>query len=100
MHDNRQTIAEGPDFVTIFDHTDAGLGAKVMRLLVTCAADSVNPIEYRLADASGIAAATGKVARLQPGEAIALGPFPTGIGQVDARGVGGAGTGGYEVMAL
>jgi len=94
MHDNQQVIPVGPSFATIFDYVDAGLGVPARRVLVSCAADSANPLDYRLANAP-----EETYARLQPGEAFALGPYQFPITQIEARGVGGSATGGYEVMS-
>lgn len=94
MRDNQQAISAGPTTTTIFSAAAAGRRARTV--LVTCAHDSTNPIEYRIDDPEDT---PGEWALLQPGDAVRLGPFAQDIGTITARGVGGAGSGGVEVLS-
>lgn len=93
--DNRIAIDEGPDFTDLFRSTDAGGtdGIGLRSVLISCAADSANPIEYRI---ESPADPEDEVGYLAPGEVVRLSPPGAPIQHITARGVGGAATGGVE----
>lgn len=93
--DNRIAIPAGPAWTAVFRSADAGGadGPGARELLLTCAADSAFPIEYRL-EAPGDPA--NEQARLAPGEAARITGHNQFIRHVAMRGVGGAATGGVE----
>ena len=72
-----------------------GFGAR--ELLLTCAADSAFPIEYRV-DAPADPA--GEQAELKPGEAARIKGANQRILHVVMRGVGGGATGGVEEITF
>ena len=95
---NRQNILQGPGFTDVFksksvDNGPDGQGAR--EFLLSCAADSPVPLEYRV-EVPGDPA--GEVARLAPGETAPLrSDGPNVINHIVMRGVGGAAIGGVEV---
>jgi len=92
---NRLAIAEGPGWTDVFRAEGAGgsdgFGAR--ELLLTCAADSTVPLEYRVEAPQD---PPGEQAELKPGEAVRLIGDSQHIRHVQMRGVGGAATGGVE----
>lgn len=97
---NRLSIPAGPDWTDAFrsEHAGGADGAGGRDILLTCAADSAVPLEYRVenpADPDGEAArlAAGEAARLDAREAFL-------IHHVVMRGVGGVATGGVEVLGF
>ncbi|TVQ33886.1 MAG: hypothetical protein EA376_01240 [Phycisphaeraceae bacterium] len=92
---NRISIAAGPSWTDVFRSQDAGGadGAGARELLLTCAADSANALEYRL---EAPADPEDEQAELKPGEAARITGSNQFIRHVVMRGVGGAATGGVE----
>ena len=92
---NRLSIPAGPGWTDVFRAADAGGadGPGARELLLTCAADSANPLEYRV---EAPADPPSESARLEPGEAARLAGVNQFIRHVVMRGVGGAATGGVE----
>ncbi len=93
--DNRQVIGIGPAWTDVFRAVNAGGsdGPGSRELLLSCAADSAVPLEYRLEAPQD---PPGQQAQLKAGEAIRLVGDSQRIGHVQMRGVGGAATGGVE----
>lgn len=95
---NRLSIPAGPGWTDVFRAADAagadGPGAR--ELLLTCAADSANPLEYRVEAPADPPGPPEQSARLEPGEAVRLVGVNQFIRHVVMRGVGGAATGGVE----
>lgn len=97
---NRINIPAGPAFTSVYrtsreGGSDGAVGA--LELLVSCAADSANPVEYRLEDPADPA---GETATLFPGESVRLIGATGPINHIVMRGVGGAAIGGVEVLAI
>lgn len=99
---NRIAISAGPGWTNVFQTTraaspgtDGVVGAS--DVLLSCASDSSNPLEYRVEDPADPA---GEVARLAPGDAVRLHGSKSLIQHIVMRGVGGAAVGGVEVLAL
>jgi len=92
---NRLAIAAGPGWTAVFRAADAGGtdGPGARELLLTCAPDSANPIEYRV---EAPADPAGQQAHLKVGEAARITGVNQHIRHVVMRGVGGAATGGVE----
>ena len=92
---NRQAIAAGPAWTDVFRSADAGGtdGYGARELLLTCAADSANPIEYRVESPGDPA---NEQAQLFPGDAARIAGHNQLLHHVVMRGVGGAATGGVE----
>ncbi|MEQ9616659.1 MAG: hypothetical protein RLN60_01350 [Phycisphaerales bacterium] len=92
---NRLAISIGPAWTDVFRSIDAGGtdGPGARELLLTCAADSAFPIEYRVEAPEDPA---NELARLEPGEAARITGHNQRIRHVVMRGVGGAATGGAE----
>jgi len=92
---NRLAIAAGPGWTAVFRAADAGGtdGPGARELLLTCAPDSANPIEYRV---EAPADPAGQQAHLKAGEAARITGVNQHIRHVVMRGVGGAATGGVE----
>ena len=95
---NRLTIATGPSWTDVFRADGAGgsdgFGAR--ELLLTCAADSPVPLEYRVEAPRD---PLSEQAELKPGEAVRLVGDSQHIRHVQMRGAvggGGAATGGVE----
>jgi hypothetical protein len=97
--DNRQTIAASPTETSVFQSDDAGGtdGFGVRELLISCASDSANDLQYRCEKPAD---PTGEWATLKPGECFRLIGHNRLIEHVVCRGVSGAATGGVEVMRL
>jgi len=95
--DNRLTIPAGPDWTDAFRSEEAGGsdGPGARTLLLSCAADSPVPLEYRL-DAP--ADPNGEQAQLEPGEAARIGGVNQLIRHVVMRGVDGGAVGGVEEL--
>ncbi|MCB9838208.1 MAG: hypothetical protein H6813_02620 [Phycisphaeraceae bacterium] len=93
--DNRQAIPIGPAWADVFRSLDAGGtdGPGARELLLTCAADSAVPLEYRVEAPKD---PSDEQAELKPGEAVRLVGDSQHIRHVQMRGVGGAATGGVE----
>ncbi|TVQ64478.1 MAG: hypothetical protein EA379_01285 [Phycisphaerales bacterium] len=97
---NRLSVGAGPTWTDVFRSADAGgadgrSGAR--ELLLSCAADSDNPIEYRV---EAPADPADQQARLNPGEAARIRGANQFIRHVVMRGVGGAATGGVEEISF
>ena len=94
---NRQTIAVSPTETDVFRTNDAGgtdgFGSREM--LLSCASDSANALEYRVAKPAETA---GEWAMLKPGESIRLIGHNVMLERITCRGVSGAATGGVEEM--
>jgi len=92
---NRQAIGIGPAWTDVFRSDGAGGndGAGARDLLLTCAADSAFPLEYRVEAPQDPA---NEQAQLDPGEAARITGTNQVIRHVQMRGVGGAATGGVE----
>jgi len=92
---NRIAIADGPGWTAVFRSNLAGGsdGYGARELLLTCAADSAVPLEYRLESPADPA---GQSAQLAPGEAARIRGESQQIQHVSMRGVGGEATGGVE----
>lgn len=92
---NRIAIGAGPGWTDVFRANDAGGtdGAGARELLLSCAADSANPIEYRV---EAPADPANEQARLAPGEVARITGHNQFVRRVAMRGVGGAATGGVE----
>jgi hypothetical protein len=92
---NGIAIPAGPAWTDVFRADDAGGtdGSGARELLLTCAAGSAVPLEYRL---EAPADPAGQQARLEPGEAARISGVNQFIRHVVMRGVGGAATGGVE----
>lgn len=92
---NRIAIPIGPAWTDVFRSQDAGGtdGPGARQLLLTCAADSAFPLEYRVEAPQDPA---NQQARLEPGEAARITGHNQFIRHVVMRGVGGAATGGVE----
>ena len=92
---NRLAIPDGPGWTDVFRAEGAGgadgFGAR--ELLLTCAADSAVPLEYRVEAPKD---PPGEQAELKLGEAVRLVGDSQHIRHVQMRGVGGAATGGVE----
>ena len=104
---NRQSIAASPSTTEIFQSAtaeagDGGDGAACDGIIVSCAPDSSNPMEYRLEGPGGDP--SGEWARLEAGESVTLygrrnvAGAESKIHHVSARGAGGTATGGVEIV--
>lgn len=98
--DNRLAIPAGPGWTSVYRTQDQGgadgvIGAREM--LVSCAAESANPAEYRLESPED---PPGQQATLLPGESVRLTGARSLIRHVVMRGVGGAATGGVESLVV
>lgn len=93
--DNRLVIPGGPAWTDVFRSAEAGGadGPGARELLLSCAADSVAPIEYRVEAPKD---PDSQQARLDPGEAARIVGVDQFIRHVVMRGVGGTATGGVE----
>ena len=92
---NRLAIPNGPAWTDVFRSIDAGGtdGAGARELLLTCALDSANPIEYRVELPADPA---NEQAQLFAGDAARVEGHNQLLHHVVMRGVGGAATGGIE----
>lgn len=97
---NTIAIPAGPAWTDVFRTNGAGgsdghVGSR--ELLLSCAASSANAIQYRVERPADPA---GEQATLQPGESVRLTGDRSLIEHVVMRGVGGAATGGVEVLVV
>ena len=93
--DNRQAIPIGPAWTDVFRSNDAGGsdGPGARELLLSCAPDSLNAIDYRI---EVPADPVGEKARLEKGEVFRLVGRNQLIHHVQMQGVGSGATGGVE----
>jgi hypothetical protein len=97
---NRIAIPAGPTWTDAYKTSQAGgsdgaVGAA--EILISCAADSENAIQYRLEIPADPA---GESATLFPGESVRLTGHTQPIRHVVMRGVGGSAVGGVEVLSV
>lgn len=98
---NAQTIAQGAGWTDVFQADDAGGsdGSGMRDVLISVAASSANPAEYRI---EGIDP-TGEQGTLAAGESVRIATSRGKAGQIlriQMRGVGGPATGGVEELTF
>ncbi len=96
---NRLAISLGPAWTDVFQSADAGGadGAGMREVLLSCAADSDNALEYRFLAPADPGSDVGTLA---PGEVFRAVGLRQQINHIQMRGLIGAATGGIEEIAL